>query len=133
MRKVFSRYIGRSSLSITAAIALSVGTVYLSYKGEMEAAMGAAGAAVAAFTASAIKDPEEKEEISKKVLDYQTRMMMLDLAARSNDPALLSQTIAKILELQQIESRETFERRMELKSEIREELKRLRGSDEDQS
>jgi hypothetical protein len=133
MRKVFSRYIGRSSLSITAAIALSVGTVYLSYKGEMEAAMGAAGAAVAAFTASAIKDPEEKEEISKKVLDYQTRMMMLDLAARSNDPALLSQTIAKILELQEIESRETFERRMELKSEIREELKRLRGSDEDQS
>jgi hypothetical protein len=125
MRKVFSRYIGRSSLSITAAIALSVGTVYLSYKGEMEAAMGAA------FTASAIKDPEEKEEISKKVLDYQTRMMMLDLAARSNDPGLLSQTIANILELQQIENHETFERRNELQADMQRELRRLRESDED--
>jgi hypothetical protein len=127
MRKVFSRYIGRSSLSITAAIALSVGTVYLSYKGEVEAAMGA----VAAFTASAIKDPEEKEEISKKVLDYQTRMMMLDLAARSNDPELLSRTINRILELQQIENYETFERRNELQADMRRELRRLRESDED--
>jgi hypothetical protein len=131
MRKFFSRYIGRSSLSITAAIALSCGTVYLSYKGEMEAAMGAAGAAVAAFTASAIKDPEEKEEISKKVLDYQTRMMMLDLAARSNDPELLSQTITKILELQHAENHEPFGQQQELRSEVRAELKRLRGSDED--
>jgi hypothetical protein len=98
-------YFRRSTVSMAAAIALSMGTVYLSIKGDMSSAMGAAGAAVAAFTASGGKDPEkeEKESIEKRRLDYQMRAMMLELAAQSNDPELLRRTIQEITELQRLE------------------------------
>jgi hypothetical protein len=71
----------------------------------MSSAIGAAGAAVAAFTASGGKDPEEeeKESIEKRRLDYQMRAMMLELAAQSHDPELLRKTIQEVAELQRLE------------------------------
>jgi hypothetical protein len=107
MLKVFTRYLGRSSIRITAAIALTLGTVYLSSKGEMEAAMGAAGAAVAAFTASGGKEQESEDSNSqpdKKVLDHELRIMMLELAAQSQNPELLERTIQQIIRLQEQEN-----------------------------
>jgi hypothetical protein len=105
MSKNLIGYFRRSTVSMAAAIALSMGTVYLSIKGDMSSAMGAAGAAVAAFTASGGKDPEdeEKESIEKRRLDYQMRAMMLELAAESKDPELLRKTIHEIAELQRLE------------------------------
>jgi hypothetical protein len=105
MSKNLIGYFRRSTVSMAAAIALSMGTVYLSIKGDMSSAMGAAGAAVAAFTASGGKDPEEeeKESIEKRRLDYQMRAMMLELAAQSNDPELLQRTIQEIADLQRLE------------------------------
>jgi hypothetical protein len=106
MLKVFTRYLGRS-ISITAAIALTLGTVYLSSKGEMEAAMGAAGAAVAAFTASGGKEQESEDssgQPDKQVLDHELRIMMLELAAQSQNPELLERTIKQIIRLQEQEN-----------------------------
>jgi hypothetical protein len=45
MSKNLIGYFRRSTVSMAAAIALSMGTVYLSIKGDMSSAMGAAGAA----------------------------------------------------------------------------------------
>lgn len=105
MSKNLIGYFRRSTVSMAAAIALSVGTVYLSVKGDMSSAMGAAGAAVAAFTASSGKESEEEEKdsIEKRRLDYQMRAIMLELAAQSNDPELLRRTIQEIAELQRLE------------------------------
>jgi hypothetical protein len=71
MRKV-TRYLRRSTINLTAAIALTVGTGYLAVKGDMPSAMAAAGAAVAAFSATGDKESEKVDEESDKLfLEYQ--------------------------------------------------------------
>jgi hypothetical protein len=84
--------------------------------------MGAAGAAVAAFTASGSKDPEEERKnlIEKRRLDYQLRLKMLQIAAQSNDPKLLQNTIEGVLSLQHHELDEQSREELEaMKYEIR--------------